>query len=328
MPCQDLGGFHFAPVLWEYDLIGWVAPIGLALMLRGFGRWSWPKAIGLALMTVPLWFTATGFVASIPRLLCTGGVLSAYTPRQLSAMTARKLLEDLGYLVAGGLLYVSDRRANPILGIDVRTLAARLRAAGLPMPVRERHSAFLGLVAFPVLWYATVLATFLVSQAPALNQNDETNVFRNMTVYHAVLLSAAAAFGEELLYRGVLQTVLERSARKLGLGARTAAGLALGLQAVVFGLAHAGYGTYSHVIGPFLFGLAVGYAARRHGLWMAIVMHFLIDFVIFMSDVAALGHDRLVAGLSILLLANLALTIAWASWQVWKRMRLARPAPT
>ena len=335
MSCISESTFHFHGWAWEYYAIAWLAPVGLALMLRGFGRWSWARSLGLAIMTVPLWFTATRFIASIPVLLCTGGKLFPYTPDQLSSITSDKLLSDLGYVVVGALVYVSDWKTNPLTDLGFRTMARRLRDAGLPTGRSERHSAFLGLVAFPAIWYATFLASLLVNRVSALNQNDEALIWDNMSIYHAVLLAAAAAFGEELLYRGVLQTLLDKAFRKR-MGPTAAAALAIGSQSVLFGLAHAGYGTYSHILGPLFFGLVVGVAARYLGLWAAIVMHFLIDLVIWLAVIAqkepvlaaVLGvRVGFAETLSILLMANVVLTLSWTAWQIWKRMRLPKPAP-
>jgi membrane protease YdiL (CAAX protease family) len=51
------------------------------------------------------------------------------------------------------------------------------------------------------------------------------------------------------------------------------------VQAVIFGLAHASYGTVIQIVAPFLLGLLFGVVAKRQGLWAAIVAHFLVDMV-------------------------------------------------
>jgi uncharacterized protein len=91
-----------------------------------------------------------------------------------------------------------------------------------------------------------------------------------MTLPLALAVSLAAAFGEEILFRGVLQ-------RWLGVWG----------QAVVFGLAHASYGTPLQIILPFVLGVVFGYLVKRgFRLWVPIAAHFTLDFVVLMALMA------------------------------------------
>jgi membrane protease YdiL (CAAX protease family) len=58
------------------------------------------------------------------------------------------------------------------------------------------------------------------------------------------------------------------------------------LQALAFGLAHTGYGTWAHILGPFLFGLAMAWVALRLGILAAIVLHAAVDIISFSIDIA------------------------------------------
>jgi membrane protease YdiL (CAAX protease family) len=85
----------------------------------------------------------------------------------------------------------------------------------------------------------------------------------------------SAAFGEELVFRGYLQTRLTRA-----VGGRGGAALALVLQAAIFGALHAYQGLGGAVIAAGA-GLVLGlvYIAARRNLWAPILLHGLIDTV-------------------------------------------------
>ncbi len=90
------------------------------------------------------------------------------------------------------------------------------------------------------------------------------DIQRVMTWPLAFAFAFSAAFGEEILFRGILQ-------KYVGLWG----------QAFLFGLAHAGYATVLQLVLPFIIGLAYGYIIKRgRSLWVAIVSHFLYDFFV------------------------------------------------
>src|SRR5688572_13134371 len=233
------------------------------------------QAAGIGVMTVPLWETAWGIADSFGPLVQGGFTFRAFTRHELSSLYLYKLVGDLGYLTLGFLLYCSQDWRS-VLRQTPRGLASRLADVGLPTgPRGEASSAFLGLLAFPVLLVATLVVSSFLSGFEQLTQSNEASIYDNMTVYHAVLISLAAGFGEELVYRGLLQT---------GLSRRMPMAVAVVVQAVVFGFAHSGYGTWIHVILPTLFGLVAGLVAWRFGVWAAIVLHAMVDLVAFGAD--------------------------------------------
>lgn len=311
---------------WTFYAIPWLvaAAVGVGML----GRHPALKAFGVALMSVPVWQTLLGILDSFGPLLQGGFTLRAYTTYQLSGIYTYKLLSDLGYLGAGFLLYAGGSawfRQTP------RTLATVLAQAGLPMGRRsEGASVALGFLAFPVLLVATILVNNGLSGFESLQQSDESSVFANMTPYHAVILSLAAAFGEELLYRGFVQTFLVRAfkavtgatpeVRAMGLVA------AIVVQAVFFGFAHSGYATWIHVLLPTLFGLVAGVVAWRWGIWAAILLHVLVDIFAFGVEARA-RHAWVIPVLNVLLLTNLVATLAAAAWWIWGRVQGKR-APT
>lgn len=313
-------------------LLGWGAAVGLPALIPTWMFYAVPwalalliaaiatprigtlRGLGLGLMTVPLTDTAMGIVESFGPLLQGGFVLKAYTTTQLSRIYSYKLLSDLGYLGVGFLLFAGGRtwfKQTP------RTLAAKLVGLGFPMGRRsEGASAFIGILGFPLLLLGTLGVGIATAGFQSLRQSDESSVFANMTVYHAVLISLAAAFGEELVYRGFLQTVL---------GRRMPMVAAVLLQAVFFGFAHSGYATWIHVLMPTLFGIVAGLVAWRFGIWAAIVLHAVVDLYAFFAEVA----DRepwMWALINAAFVANVALSGGWAiHWLVKRYGNGAKP---
>jgi membrane protease YdiL (CAAX protease family) len=308
-----------APLLfpvWSFYAVPWLLGAATALAVRFVGR-PWHQGIGLGIMAIPVWDTLWGILDSFGPLLQGGFVLRAYSEYQLSGFYSHKLLEDLGYLTLGFLVYASKGSWSTFWSATPRRLARYAYEAGIPMGNRsEASSAWVGLLLFPVLILSTVLFSLLTADLDSLRQSDESNVFANMTIYHALLLSLAAGFGEELLYRGFLQPVLARRMPLL---------VAIVVQAVFFGFAHSGYGTWIHVLQPALFGLVAGLVAWRFGLWAAIVLHVLVDIVAFGLEASrnVPWADDAVLGL---LLANLLLSTAWAlGWLVKQIQKRAGP---
>lgn len=316
----DLGALLF-PV-WSFYAAPWLLGLAVAVAARLLGR-PWHQAAGLGVMTVPVWDTLWGIIESFGPLLQGGFVLRPYTRHQLSGLYTYKFLADLGYLGFGFLLFSSGGTWRGFWALSPPGLARRLAQAGLPMGRwlgggGEGASSFAGLLLFPLLLLFTVGANLLLGGIDALRQSDESSLFANMTPYHALVISLAAGFGEELVYRGLVQTGLSRRMPML---------VAIVVQAVVFAFAHSGYGTWIHVLMPFLFGLAAGLVAYLFGIWAAIVLHVLVDVVAFGVEASA-NAAWVEPVLSAFLLANLLLTLGWGiGMAVVAAMRSKRSAP-
>lgn len=310
---MDPGPFLF-PV-WSFYAAPWLLGLGTALAARWIARRPWHEAAGIGIMTVPVWDTLWGILESFGPLLQGGFVLRPYTRYQLSGLYTYKFLADLGYLGLGFLVYASPTWTD-FWSQTPNRLASSLVRVGFPMGRflggrGEGASLFAGLLLFPVLLLVTVGTNVLLSGFDSLRQSDETRLFANMTPYHALVISLAAGFGEELLYRGLIQTSLARRIPIL---------LAITVQALFFGLAHSGYGTWIHVLLPTLFGLVVGLAAWRLGLWAAIALHFMVDLYAF-GAAATANQAWLIPAINTLFLANLVLMFGWVAWWVWKRLQ-------
>ncbi len=290
------------------------------------GRAAPLRSLGLGLMVVPAWMAVWGFVDSISVLADPNSVLRPISPEGLTRIYAHGLLRDLGYLGVGFLLWT----AHHGLPTSLHAFAARLRDEGFPLGRRGREGASIlhGAAWFPVLLVGTVLVNAaLTNAAPALTNGDESRVWDNLTVYTVVMVSLTAAFTEELTYRVLLLVAFQRLLLRAGQPERTALWGAVAVQSIVFGLAHAGYGTWIHVLLPTFFGVIAGVAAVRFGLWTAVVLHFLVNVYALGSEVFSevpWFETLLLWGLVLNLALTLAVGIQWALRRTDRRR--ARPA--
>lgn len=295
----------------EYWLLVWSSAAVGAIIYAAATRAHPLKAAGLGLMTVPVWTAIWGFIHSIPALQDPDSFIPPRSTYRLSSTYIRTILIDIGYLGAGFLMW-THQHGFPR---SIRDIATRLRGAGLQWGHGEGRSALLGWAWFPVLLGGTIaLDIFVRGQAPALINGDESRVWENMTVYHAIIISAAAAFTEELVYRALLLIAIWQGLARLGMPRRWALAGAVVLQALVFGAAHGGYGTIYHVIGPTIFGLVAGWVAVRFGIWAAIILHFLVDiyaFGIHAAQNAPWFRPFLVALLLVNIATSVAIAVRW-----------------
>lgn len=93
-------------------------------------------------------------------------------------------------------------------------------------------------------------------------------------------------------------------------------GIAIFLQALLFGLFHAGYGDLDHVIVPFMFGLLAGIIYRMFGLLAIILIHVEIDVFAFAASHQGPLSEPLNYALSLLFLLQFAFGAIFAVLQL------------
>lgn len=273
------------------------------------------RALGLGLMTVPAWRI---FESILPRVAApfVGGVehpvLSSY---QLSGMYLSILMGTLLYLAAGFVLWAwADPRVRRTT--QVKEVARVLRETGIPLGRGEAHGMAIGLAAFPLLALANVV---LLLVSAGIANSDVGVLWSRMDLARAGLISLAAGFTEELLYRGLVFVGVARLVAKVHPG--SAWPLAWFVQAVFFGFAHAGYASLQQLTFATLFGLLAGLVAWRFGIWTAIVLHVLIDVVAFVRFVPDIGWSVV----ALILACNVAFAVAWLT-HAWNARRTGTSA--
>lgn len=155
---------------------------------------------------------------------------------------------------------------------------------GLIVPTSWMRTVGLGLLLFLfIVAYSAMLAPAInkaVAELTASSPNRASEFFASMKGNLPLLLLLLpltwlfAAFGEEVFYRGYLMT---RFAQFMG-ESRTAWGIALLTQAVIFGAAHSYQGPVG-IVGTGIMGLILGAATLlwRRNLWPAMIAHGLAD---------------------------------------------------
>lgn len=295
-----------------FFVVCWAAALLFAGLYGILTAGSWRRVAGMALMVTPLAFTLLGILNDLAPLLAGGVVLRARSTYRLSSLFIRKILIDLGYLGAGFILWSGWTPAEGLRG-----LARRLQATGIPVGRSEGRGVRLGFAWFPVLILVTVVTDIILrGSLPQLVNSDERSIWDNMTPYHAVLISAAAAVGEEAVYRMLLMGGIGVMLLRAGATKPWAWGVAMVVQAVVFGFAHSSYGNWLHLIQATSFALIAGAALMIYGIWGAIMLHFLVD-------IYAIGRHAdatwWLVGIGMLLLFNVGYTLYRGGSWAWRR---------
>jgi membrane protease YdiL (CAAX protease family) len=189
--------------------------------------------------------------------------------------------------VGGGWL---ERAAIPARMLLLVAAATRLlrwagetwRSVGFERPASLWRAAGLVMAGYLAIGAAYALTTKAV--LPALGLAPKTmSLFAGLEGDTAEYLYwllpvvwGSAAFGEELLFRGYLQTRLHKA---FG-GAKSAALPALVVQAAIFGALHSYQGLGGAIMAGST-GLVLGavYLAARKNLWAPIILHGLVDTI-------------------------------------------------
>lgn len=297
-------------------------------------RMSWVQGVGLALVLYPFLRMALTLARTF-EFLFTPTVLQPASQIALWASVERQIWYNLA-LPCIGLFLLHNPYADASGSATARPrFLDALREHGAGPKHSPRRDVFRGLSLF-----AFVAGGFLVAYAaskyvaPILSPgSDESLYWRNITLPLIILLPLSAGIAEEFLFRGILLTNL---ARWLPWS------VAALLQAVFFGLIHAGYGTWTHVIGPAAFGLIMAWVARHLGIIVTALLHAEINVVFLTVEVgptylavngalglvALLSVSALLLGLCVLALRETradAVRLLWAD--LLRLLGLRRGAP-
>ena len=169
-----------------------------------------------------------------------------------------------------------------------------------------------GLGLFLVIFIGYVFLNDLLAPLRQYDGGDDSQVFAALTPGLAFALALTAGVTEEVMFRGILQTRLNKV---------MPVPASIAIQSVFFALIHAGYGTLSHVVAPFAFGVMMGVVAQRWGLIPAIMVHALLDLVIFLGIVAGNGYGWAVVLVPFIFLEAIVLPLVYYTPRVFRRLR-------
>jgi len=309
--------------------VSWAMALLLGLLLaatgRRRGRSHWESA-GFAILGIPAWMVFIEVLPDMAKTFCAQGDIVSILPGRPSLPPAAwhfsnqyidGIVRNLGYIALGALLVVHGRNPTWWRHPPVAAAATSLRGL-LPMGPGELPSLRLGIALFPLLALANLALAAVTGIA--LRTADKSAYYTNVTPYHAVMLALAAAFAEELVYRGVMQQGIRAGLHRLSAQGNWPAVAAIALQAIPFAYAHAGYGNPQLLLFAFLFAILSGAAAQWLGIWCAIALHALIDFYVFFLAVPEPGF-AFVAVVAIVTVGVL-VTADLEAWQQWARRRL------
>jgi membrane protease YdiL (CAAX protease family) len=187
-------------------------------------------------------------------------------------------------LVRQGVLWVANvaMLAAVWIGLRVRGqgwrhLGLSFRFTGLPHLARAVALSIVVLVAAVAAFVAGSVLMSAFAAAPAAADTSGYEYLQGdlpMLLLALAMIYPVSSFGEEVIYRGFLMTRVAEAGR----GTRAAWGAALAISAVVFGLAHFGWGLVGIVQTTFM-GLALGasYLLVGRNLWVLVLAHACMD---------------------------------------------------
>lgn len=241
----------------------------------------WHRILGIVLIIWPFVQFGHNIYLSIDRVFTPGTVSRTVPAEQWWATAERRWWQYVVLPLSGMFLaYGLHERLYrpPHLGVRLRRLLVHTRI--WPMRSLTRDLAN-GAWLFVGLYAAYGLLFYLLSPLRQYDTGDSSQVFLALTPLLAFVLALTAGVTEELLFRGILQTQLRRIMPVAS---------AIFIQAIFFGLIHAGYGNFSQILFPTLFGIAMGLLVLRFGLIPAIMVHAGVNLIIFLATISTTGY--------------------------------------
>lgn len=311
-------------------------PIWVVVPVLGTARRKLTRlqVLGASLLLGAIWRPIYGTLPDLTDIFTATGRLEPLSLSTLWRMTTLKYYHEIFFVLIGLLLIT---RTMPLVQKPPRWPADFKRAFGaIGANVKRNWWIDCGFGAFALIvsYVGSLLLINLFSRTTIGSTGaDDSSYFDNMIPILVVLLSFAAGLGEELVYRALLQPALQRWARNLFPAHRPALmewgslAVAIVIQAVIFGIVHAGYSSLSHVLIPMAFGLWMGIVFRFFGFLACVWTHTMIDIIAFGSDTFD-SHPWMVGALWFLLLFNLLYGLGTVAWVTVTALHRRHPPPT
>jgi membrane protease YdiL (CAAX protease family) len=283
---HDIPDVSYGSYIVGSRLMAAVLAATLYLIGRRARRSPW-MALGVGIMSVPVWESLLVNTPDMVRTFCTqGNVASVVAAHGIPAppgweyflgQAVGAVEHNVLYPLAGVLVYLHGWRQGGTLPASWRDQLDHLVPMGRSIAASFRR----GMAFFPILAAANLgLIKIVQLKFVALGADS---YYTNMNALAAPALALAAGFGEEIVYRGVMQQGLKHALKGLGLG-RAAVPAAIALQSIPFAYAHANYGNPGLLLFNVGFALLAGIVVEFYGLGCAIALHALIDFYAFFTQ--------------------------------------------
>lgn len=294
---DPLATFSRPSFFWLFYLtVGWLLVWGgHAVLMRispGYrvSPWPWYRLVGLVLLLFPFIRMANGLWESIGYVAQPGTVAPTRAPEVWWRIIRRNMVQNLvvpfvGLFLASGHAERLFLGARASLGRLRQGLRGTLESVGMWPRRSWTWDLMVGLAAFVVVFFAYAALANLLAPLREFDRGDASRVFDAITPLLAISLALMAGVTEEFLYRGVLLVRAKAAFQRVPVWA-----FLLG-SSLVFALAHAGYGTIANMAFPFFFGLAAGLLVLWCGVWPAVIVHTLVNFMVFLGTLARNGYD-------------------------------------
>lgn len=326
MTLESIVTFTRAEFFWLFYLTaGWLAVWGAHALLLRFSAtyraspWSWYRLAGLVLLLFPFIRILNGIWESIDVVAQRGTVAPTRSAEVWWRIIRQNMVQNFA-LPLFGLVLASGYGPRLLWGLRQagQGLRATLASVGMWPRVSWTRDLATGLAAFLVVFFGYVMLSNLLAPLRGWDTGDASRVFDAVTPLLAISLALMSGLTEEFLYRGVLFV------RMRSVFPRVPAWSILVGSSLFFGLAHAGYGTIANMVFPFLFGLVVGTIVWFWGVWPAVIVHTLVNFMIFLGRLHQRGFEWTVYAANGVILVALAVPLVYFGTLVfrhWTRRR-------
>lgn len=250
----------------EYRVFFCLLGLGYAIALF-YGQLQWPAALAVGLLLIAgfcirqsdhRWVRGLGHGAFI----VTGLALAAHL---LPGFNSAKVFDAVRFSPEAAPFSMSLNLDKPLIGFWVLLFCPWiLTSVAL---ARSMKVAALSLIATTVLCMATAVALGVTGWAAKWPEHGTLWLLNNLLL---------VTITEELFFRAYLQGALQQIFNKTWLGST----LAIGIAAILFGLAHFGSG-WQWVLLASLAGVGYGIAYRFGGLQAAVISHFGLNLIHF-----------------------------------------------
>lgn len=186
----------------------------------------------------------------------------------------KAITHQMGWQVNAVTLFYISRGLLWLWLILVWGYAVLIEHTPLLPQVQKRYSPVKFILSVFLILLAVLVGSMFVTVASHYfhwsTASHSMELLFSLGVIGKLITVVTAAVTEELIFRGYLLSRLEKTLRNNW--------MAWIISAVIFALAHLGYGTIINLLIPLVIGLIFGFYQQRYrNIWVLIVCHLLID---------------------------------------------------